>query len=513
MRPVGPEPRERSGHRAAGERPGHRARLPEARILADQTFARVAGAPLVAGNSVRILRDAGENYPAWEEAIGRATRTVHFESYIIHEDDAGRRFAALLADRARAGVRVRLIYDWLGGLGHASARFWRGLRDAGVEVRCFNPPRFGQPFGWLSRDHRKMIAVDGRIGFVTGLCVGQRWVGRPERGIEPWRDTGVEVRGPAVADIERAFEQTWALTGDPLPDGERVERDALPAAGDVMLRVIASVPHSAGLYRLDQLIAAGARRSLWLTDAYFVGVTPYVQALRAAALDGVDVRLLVPGASDVWLVRSLSRAGYRPLLEAGVRVFEWNGSMLHAKTAVADGRWARVGSTNLNIASWLGNWELDVAVEDDRFAEAMEAMFLDDLTRATEIVLGERTRVSPVGPAPRRRADGSRGSAGRAAAGAIGIGSAIGAAITNHRALGPAEARVMGGAGLGLLILAIVAVVCPWLIVIPLALVGGWVGLALLCRARALRREGRLNGAPAPGDAAAPATRAGDPGA
>ena len=165
------------------------------------------------------------------------------------------------------------------------------------------------------------------------------------------------------------------------------------------LRVIASVPHAAGIYRLDQLIAAGARRTLWLTDAYFVGVTPYVQALRAAARDGVDVRLLAPGASDVWLVRSLSRAGYRPLLEAGVRVFEWNGSMLHAKTAVADGRWARVGSTNLNLASWLGNWELDVAVEDERFASAMEAMFLEDLTRATEIVLSDRAG-SGLSPSP-----------------------------------------------------------------------------------------------------------------
>ena len=134
------------------------------------------------------------------------------------------------------------------------------------------------------------------------------------------------------------------------------------------LRVVATVPNTAGLFRVDQLVAAMARKTLWLTDAYYAGTAAYVEALRAAARDGVDVRLLVPGASDIPLIRPFSRAGYRPLLEAGVRVFEWNGSMIHAKTAVADGRWARVGSTNLNVASWLGNRELDVIVEHEPFA-------------------------------------------------------------------------------------------------------------------------------------------------
>jgi cardiolipin synthase A/B len=491
-------PAAESGPRRPGSarRALRRAGPPPGRQLADQTFSRVAGAPLVSGNRLRLLRDAVENYPAWAEAIESARRTVHFESYIIHEDETGRRFADLLAARARAGVRVRLIYDWLGALGHASWRFWRKLRDAGIEVRCFNPPRFDQPFGWLSRDHRKMIAVDGRVAFVSGLCVGQRWIGYRGRGLEPWRDTGVELIGPAVADIEQAFAQTWAQAGDPIPEDELPERNAIAPAGHVTLRVIATVPHVAGLYRLDQLIAAGARQTLWLTDAYFVGATPYVQALRAAARDGVDVRLLAPGASDVWLVGSLSRAGYRPLLEAGVRVFEWNGSMLHAKTAVADGRWARVGSTNLNLASWLGNWELDVAVEDEGFASAMEAMFLEDLTHATEIVLSHRARIRPLAPRPpgRRRGKAGSGSAGRAAAGAIGIGSAIGAAITDHRALGPAEAKVMGAAGIFLLALAMLGLVWPWLIAIPLSLIGAWVGVALLAHAHALRRGGPPTG-------------------
>jgi len=155
------------------------------RITVDDAFSRIVAAPLVPGNSVRLLRDAAENYPAWLDAIGAARSWIHFESYIIHEDAIGRQFAARLEERARAGVRVSLLYDWLGALGHASRRFWRRLRDAGVEVRCFNPPRFDSPFGWLSRDHRKMLAVDGRVAFATGLCVGQPWVGDPAVGSSP----------------------------------------------------------------------------------------------------------------------------------------------------------------------------------------------------------------------------------------------------------------------------------------------------------------------------------------
>jgi cardiolipin synthase len=141
--------------------------------LIDQFSARASGAPLVTGNEVRLLKDAGQNYPAWLEAIGVARRTIHFESYIIHDDETGEEFARALTARARAGVRVRILYDWLGALGKTSRRFWRALRESGVEVRCFNPPGMSSPIGWVSRDHRKMLAVDGELAFVTGLCVGR----------------------------------------------------------------------------------------------------------------------------------------------------------------------------------------------------------------------------------------------------------------------------------------------------------------------------------------------------
>ncbi|HEV8711670.1 MAG TPA: phospholipase D-like domain-containing protein [Candidatus Binatia bacterium] len=462
------------------------------RFVADRAFARAAGAPLIPGNSVQLLKDAKENYPLWLAAIAAATRTIHFESYIIHEDDCGRHFAQALSVKARAGVRVRVLYDWLGALTATSRRFWQDLRKAGVEVRCFNPPRFDSPLGWVSRDHRKMLVIDGCLGFVTGLCVGQSWVGNPARGVEAWRDTGVAIRGPAVADIERAFAQVWALAGPPLPEGELPRREDLPSVGTVALRVIASEPSTAGLYRLDTLVAAGARRSLWLTDAYFVGTTAYLQALVAAAKDAVDVRLLVPGSSDLVPIQALSRAGYRPLLEGGVRVFEWNGSMLHAKTAVADGRWARVGSSNLNPSSWLGNWELDVAVEDEGFARAMEEMFLQDLEQTTEIVLSAKRQVRASHTSVRRKSwrVHGQGSAGRAVAGALGIGNAVGAALTNHRTLGPAEAKLMMSGGLTLLAIAVIAVFWPRILTVPLAVFSAWVAVGLLGRAYKLHVAG-----------------------
>ncbi len=460
------------------------------RVFADQAFSRAAGAPLIPSNHVRVLRDAKENYSAWMEAIRGAKHAVFFESYIIHSDDIGRQFAELLIAKAREGVRVRLIYDWMGALGHTRWSFWRHLRHAGVEVRCFNPPRFDSAFGWLSRDHRKSIVVDGQVAFVTGLCVGRRWAGYPDRGIAPWRDTGVEIEGPAVRDVEQAFAATWAECGPALPENELTGvREVVEASGDVSLRIIPTRPGTSAIYRLDQLTAALARESIWLTDAYFVGTTSYLQALRAAAWDGVDVRLLLPRASDVPVVRAISRAGYRTLLEAGVRVFEWDGPMLHAKTAVVDGHWSRVGSTNLNLASWLGNWELDVVVEDDGFANEMQQMFLDDLDHSTEIVLTRKRRPQPVTPRhlrPRPRG-GARGSANWAAKGVLRIGNFVGASMTNRRVLGPAESSLMLMSGLTLAAFVMITFLLPRIVAGVLALLGAWVAVTLLVHAWRIR--------------------------
>jgi len=457
----------------------------------EQAFLRTTGAPLTPGNGLRLLKDSTENYPAWLQAISTAQRKVYFENYIISDDEIGREFVAALTERARRGVRVRLIYDWLGT--RARGGLWKPLVDAGGEVRCFNPPHLDSPLGWLTREHRKSICVDGHVAFVTGLCVSRRWIGDPKRGIEPWRDTGVELRGPALALVERAFAQVWREMGSAIPEEELTQLAEISRVGDVPVSVVASAPNTAGLLRLDQLIATAARRTLWLSDAYFVGVAPYVQALRAAAMDGVDVRLLVPGSSDIPVLARISRAGYRPLLEAGDRIFEWSGPMMHAKTAVADCRWARVGSSNLNISSWIGNFELDVAVEHEPFARQMEEAYLEDLERTTEIVLNPRNRVRPSVPVPfveRRRIPRGRGSASRAAASALRIGNTVGAALTNRRILGPAEAGVMAKMGLLLLVLAALGVMWPEVVAVPVGVVAGWIGLSLLIKAHRLRRVG-----------------------
>lgn len=463
-----------------------RSSLAHLRELATQAFSRTAGAPLVARNRIRLLADAGENYPAWLDAIRAARRHVHVEMYFIEDDRVGSEFAQALAAKAREGVAVRLVYDWMGNFGRASWRFWEALRTAGVDVRCYNPPRLSSPLGWLFRNHRKMLAVDGDVAFITGLCIGAQWIGDAALGTDAWRDTGVEIRGPAVAQVERAFADTWAYLDAPDPG---IEVTPLPA-GEVSLRIVASEPATAGMLRLDQLVAALARSRLWITDAYYAGTPSYIQALRAAAHDGVDVRMLLPHSSDLPVVRALSRAGYRPLLEAGVRVFEWNGTMLHAKTAVADGHWARVGSTNLNVASWFGNRELDAVVEDDAFARQMEESYLHDLGNATEVVLDARRKPFVAREAHHPRGTGgTTGSATAAAAGAVRIGNAVGAALADRRALGPAEARLAFAAGALLLGFAVLFAVFPLALALPLIVLAGWGGLALLFRAWSLYRS------------------------
>jgi cardiolipin synthase len=469
----------------------------------DQAFTRAAGAPLVTGNGVRLLKDAAENYPAWLSAIQGAKKRVYFENYIIRDDEVGAEFAAALKAKARDGVHVRVVYDWMGSLGKASRRFWRGIAEAGVEVRCFNPLQLSSPFAWVHRDHRKTLAVDGEVGFISGLCVDHLWAGNLERGIQPWRDTGIEVRGPAVCDLESAFGEVWAATGAPLPELELAARESIASAGDVALRVVASSPGTTGLFRLDHLIAAAARRTLWLTDAYFAGVPPYMQALRAAARDGVDVRLLVPGASDIPVLRPLSQSGYRSLLQAGIRVFEWKGPMLHAKTAVSDCCWARVGSSNLNIASWIGNYEMDAVIEDEKFASALEEMYLADLDNSTEIVLKPRRKLleaPPWSPSERRRPTSGPsspgGSASRAAAGALRLGRTVRAALTEQRVLEPAEAQVLVLVGTFLLLLAMLALAWPMLLAVPVAVILFWIAAALLARAYGLRRIRRARGQP-----------------
>jgi phosphatidylserine/phosphatidylglycerophosphate/cardiolipin synthase-like enzyme len=470
------------------EAPMGRTSIDLKRALTADAFLRASGAPLVHGNSLRILRDGEENYPEWLKAIESAQKTIHLEMYIIHNDQTGRRFRDLMAEKARQGVKVRVLYDWVGSGGPLAYRMWKPAREAGVEVRAANPPSLDSLLGWASRDHRKLLTTDGSLAFISGLCMGDAWAGDPAQGILPWRDTGVEILGPAVIDAEVSFAEAWKKAGGSISAAEIPRRENLPKAGNVALRIVAASPETAGIYRLDLMVAASACKSLWLSDAYFIGTPAYNQALRSAALDGVDVRLLVPHGSDIQWIANVSRTLYRSLLEAGVRVFEWNGPMMHAKTAVADGRWARIGSTNLNIASWIGNWELDVVIENENIGGEMSRMFLEDLANSTEIVLTRRKKVRLTQPLPTAsQVRTSSGSGKHMLTGVLRVGSAINAAVTGHRMLSRTESTSLLTISLAVLGLSGVALFLPKVIAYPVGVILAWMGVLVLSRGLRVR--------------------------
>jgi cardiolipin synthase len=350
---------------------------------------RASAARLIPGNKVRHIPDSPAALDAMLALIAGARSSVHFENYIIRDDRTGRRFGDALAERARGGVRVHVLYDALGSVG-TGWRFWRELRRSGAEVRSFGPLLTSSPFQVFSRDHRKLVVVDGRDAMMGGLCIGDEWAGDPERGRMPWRDTMLAVRGPAVAALDGSFGRVWASAGAPLPPD--VLAPISDPCGTSALRVVDGVPAQSRAYRAVQLLAAAAQERLWITDAYLVAPPPLYASLVDAAKSGVDVRLVLPGTSDIPVVRTFSRIGYRDLLRAGVRIFEYRGPMIHAKTMVVDREWARVGSTNLNVSSLLGNYEIDIVAECDTLTEALAGQFRRDAAQSREIVLVERRR-------------------------------------------------------------------------------------------------------------------------
>ena len=348
---------------------------------------RAAGARPIGGNRLEHYADSPRALDTMLAGIGAAERWIHFENYIIRDDATGQRFADALVERARSGVRVRVLYDALGSLG-TSRSFWRRLVRAGVEVRAFNPLLTRQAFNLLSRDHRKLLVVDGGWAMLGGLCIGNEWAGDQARGRRPWRDTMVAVSGPAAAAFDGAFARIWSRAGPALPPDE-LDADP-PTAGGSTVRPVEGVPGRARVYRTVQLLAASAAERLWITDAYLVAPAPLYAALVDAAKSDVDVRILVPGATDLPVLRNFTRVGYRDLLRAGVRVYEYQGPMIHAKTMLVDRRWARVGSSNLNVSSLLTNYELDLAAECEQLTEDLARQFRHDLASSVEVVLQPR---------------------------------------------------------------------------------------------------------------------------
>lgn len=356
------------------------------------------GSPLIAGNKVTLLFDGPQTLGAMMAAISAAKDHVNLETYIFDQDDLGRRFAELLIAKQRAGVQVNIIYDSIGTLGTPS-EFFGKMRAAGINLTEFNPVNPLKRFGrWRlnNRDHRKILVVDGLIGFAGGINIANDYANsslfrskRKANGDLGWRDTHVQIEGPAVASLQLLFLDAWASqkTGD-LPD-----RDYFPpltAAGDKIVRVVASKPDGDHeLYKAYVLAMQQATKSIHLTVAYFAPDVQIMEVLTKAARRGVDVRMIFPGISDAGLMLYAGQSFYSELLDAGVKIYQLQASVLHAKTAVIDHAWSTVGSANIDMRSFLHNSEMNVIVLGESFGNSMESAFQEDLTNSVEVTKAE----------------------------------------------------------------------------------------------------------------------------
>jgi cardiolipin synthase len=444
---------------------------------------RVCESRAIPGNRVVYLRDGPEAYAAMLDVIDNASRSVNFENYIIRDDSTGKRFAGRLEAAAGRGVDVRVLYDHFGSLGTRRS-YWNRLRRAGVTVLGFNRINPLRPLRSVRRNHCKLVAADGLRAVVGGLCIGDEWTGHPDDGIEPWRDTAALIEGAAVPALTASFARRWRLAGGHFPDGS--VSTAVEPRGKAVIRPIDGVPGRLHLFQAIQLLAANAAHRLWITDAYLLAPTPLYAGLLAAARDSVDVRLLLPGRTDIPAVQAFARVGYRELLEAGVRIWEWQGRMLHAKTVLSDDVWFKVGSSNLNPSSLLSNYELDVLVEAPEMASAGRQFRLD-LRNAVEVVLRARSgpqqlsdrvpkAVVPTEASPPQRGPITRRDVRKRAA--MTLAQVAGAA---RRSIGGAIAFV--SVGVGLLLIAL-----PRVMTYMLAALAFWLG-AIAIR-EGLRRRG-----------------------
>jgi len=368
-----------------------------------RTFARglwrIAAADVSADNRVQLLKDGPATFDAMAAAIGEATTRVDFEGYIFRDDEVGVRFKEALIAAAMRGVEVRVLIDWVGRMG-TPVRFLREMTKFGVAVKLFSPPGFHRWGGILPRDHRKLVVADGAVAVTGGIGIGKEWKhGVLRRKRAPWRDTAVRIAGPAAVDMHESFERMWARAHLGRPKGLRLIRR--PSASHLdpqvdppsLVGIIEGEPGRMRVSRALQMQALGAERTIWIASAYFAPSLGMVEALAGAARDGVDVRILVPSRYDHPWLRTIIAPFYSRLFKHGVRIWEWRGEMMHAKTNVVDGRWVRVGSTDFNVLGVAINYELDAVIEDATLGEQAEAMFLEDLDRAREI----RWRSTPTG--------------------------------------------------------------------------------------------------------------------
>jgi cardiolipin synthase len=356
---------------------------------------RIAAADVSSSNLVMLLRDGPATFAEMIRLIDAAKKSVALEVYIFRSDHVGEEMAEALLRAVARGVSVRLLLDWIGTRG-TSRKLFNRLRRAKIELAIFSSPGFRRWFGFVPRDHRKLLVVDGHVGITGGFGVGREWTtGVQKIHRSRWRDTAVRIEGAAAADMARAFDHMWnRATGKERRGSHRFLRR--PARGahldpstdqPALVGIVEGEPLRLRVSRALQIQAISARRSIWIATAYFTPSPSEVEALNGAARDGVDVRILVPSRNDHPWVSFLARRYYRRLLTNGVRIWEWQGEMMHAKTSVIDGRWVRVGSTDFNPLGVAINYELDAVIEDATLGKQAEEMFLADLEGSREITL------------------------------------------------------------------------------------------------------------------------------
>jgi cardiolipin synthase A/B len=357
---------------------------------------RAIGCPAVAGNRASILIDGPATHAAMFDAIGQARDHINIESYIVEDDGPGRELAGLLMRKCAEGVRVNLMYDGWGSW-RTPGRYFDALRAAGVKLLEFNPINpLRHPIAWSLhlRNHRKLLIVDGRAAFIGGVNISGVYSSMPGRKNDaPWRDTHLRVEGPVVAELQQLFIDHWRDSARRPPQPADYFPPLAPA-GEQRLTVAACTVgrRRNPLYRALLAAIADAEQCIFITAAYFVPTRRLVRALVAAARRGVDVRLALPGVSDVWAPLAAGRSKYGRLLASGVHIYERHNAMLHAKTAVIDGVWATVGSSNMDWRSILHNAEANVVILDRGFAADMEALFLADIAQSREITFDDWAR-------------------------------------------------------------------------------------------------------------------------
>lgn len=362
---------------------------------------RLTTLPPSHGNAVRLLAGARATYDAMMEAIAAARRSVHVLFYTIRPDGTGVALRERLVEKARAGLEVRVLYDDVGSL-TLPGTFWDPLIAAGGEAAVFNSVRRWWA-RWRHRDrldfrnHRKLVVVDGWVAFTGGINVGREYLGLdPEMG--HWRDTHVRIEGPAALCLQEVFAGDWLSAVERDLEGEQWFPQAPEEApGASLVQVIDSGPESLWppLTHAYNLAFAQARERAWLTTPYFVPSSSFEEALIGAALRGVDVRLLLPDKTDRRLVSLASRSYYQGLIEAGVRIFEYQRGFIHAKTLVVDSWAGTVGSANMDMRSFQLNFELNAFVFDREFCDELAGDFLRDLESAREVLLADVTARGP----------------------------------------------------------------------------------------------------------------------